>query len=131
MSVNKYKYRRSHIVYFTHAACYMRCMRSKPRQRAMRRVANAACYMHCCLLYSVVPRSYDYSSIYCYTSRKMRRRKQPVFKSHISIYCYILLCLEVLRSRTYSPISVIETRTLMSTQPGMIIIHHWSDRSAS
>ncbi len=131
MSVNKYKYRRSHIVYATHAACYMCCMRSKPRQRATRRVANAACYMRCCLLYSVVPRSYDYSSIYCYTSRKMRRRKQPVFKSHISIYCYILLCLEVLRSRTYSPISVIETRTLMSTQPGMIIIHHWSDRSAS
>lgn len=131
MSVNKYKYRRSHIVYATLAACYMCCMRSKPRQRATRRVANAACYMRCCLLYSVVPRSYDYSSIYCYTSRKMRRRKQPVFKSHISIYCYILLCLEVLRSRTYSPISVIETRTLMSTQPGMIIIHHWSDRSAS
>ena len=31
----------------------------------------------------------------------------------------------------YSPISVMDTKTLIMTTPGMMIIHHWSDSSAS
>ena len=43
----------------------------------------------------------------------------------------MLLPLEVLHPLMYSPISVMDTKTLIMTIPGMMIIHHWSDSNAS
>ena len=50
---------------------------------------------------------------------------------YLCVYIYMLLPLEVLRPLMYSPISVMDTRTLIKISPGIIIIHHWSDSSAS